>query len=429
MRYKQDDKTMKKNSRKTLKTQNNCRKAIVKAPKSIDGRAIDIEFDCFDRSEHITKSVYETIKMGAVSDVSPESVVSITKELTLEDLFGEELSETFHTTESGDGKYAAFSMEADGMKQLYLMFISKVADTKVPVKVIPIVPSGFELFGYSRRKPFRKASSFDVRPDKDNPGEVYLETMHMKRIIQKYKPGEVWSRSDVKEYFQEIGDWTKKMSPQRKEALEKKDLHKRAELSGRSRNRFDYLKGTCKKCRKIVISDRAYTSIVAEALSRDPDETGGILLGIIDKNTWYVVEATDPGLSTFHNRVHHEMDDKYHNHVYPVISRLYEKDLCLLGLWHRHPGMLNKFSNDDNRTNASYSEAIGKGTLSFLLNFVPNAQITCYYLDSMGTGSYYRPEVRIGDKYFKGTDYLVLADEKTLIARKRQMQREIKDVG
>lgn len=345
---------------------------------------------------------------------------------TLADLFGEELDEKFRHIESGDGMYAGISMEAEGMKQQYLVFISTADNAAVPIKVIPVVPSGIELFGYSKKKPFKKASAFGVKPDKDNPGEVYLETMRMKRIIQKYKPGELWSRSDIKEYIQEIGDWTQQMSPQRKEA---KSLHKRTELIGRSRNRFDYLKGSCKKCRKIVISDRAYTSIIAEALSRDPDETGGILLGIIDKDTWYVVEATDPGLSTFHNRVHHEMDEKYHNHIYPVISRLYEKDLCLLGLWHRHPGTLNTFSGDDNRTNTSYSEAIGNGTLSFLLNFVPDAQLTCYYLDDKGTGSYYKPEVKIGDKYFKGTDYLVLADEKTLIGRKKQMQREIKEVG
>lgn len=196
-----------------------------------------------------------------------------------------------------------------------------------------------------------------------------------------------------------------------------------------ARNRFNELKGSCKNCRKIAISDRAYTSIIAEALSRAPDETGGILLGIIDKDTWYVVEATDPGLSTFHNCVHHEMDEQYLNHIYPVISRLYEKDLWLLGLWHRHPGILNTFSDDDKRTNMNYAEAIGKGCISFLLNFVPDAQLTCYYLDDKGTGSYYKPKVKIGDKYFKGTDYLVLADEKTLIKRKKQMQREIKAVG
>lgn len=411
------------------KMQSNCKKGIVEAPGSTVGTVVDIMVDGFDKVEHITESVCETIKKDSDTASISSFTVPITKDKTLADLFGEELSETFRPNESGDGMYAGISMEADGMKQQYLVFISTTDNAAVPIKVIPVVPSGFELFGYSKKKPFKKASAFGVKLDKDNPDEVYLETMRMKRIIQKYKPSELWSRSDIKEYIQEIGDWTQQMSPQRKEALEKKSLHKRTEVIGRARNRFDYLKGSCKKCREIVISDRAYTSIIAEALSRDPDETGGILLGIIDKDTWYVVEATDPGLSTFHNRVHHEMDEKYHNHVYPVISRLYENDLCLLGLWHRHPGTLNTFSGDDNRTNTSYSEAIGNGTLSFLLNFIPNAQLTCYYLDDKGTGSYYKPEVKIGDKYFKGTDYLVLADEKTLIARKRQMQREIKEVG
>ena len=56
---------------------------------------------------------------------------------------------------------------------------------------------------------------------------------------------------------------------------------------------------------------------------------------------WYVVESTDPGLNTSHTTVHHEMDQQYHNHIYPVISRVYEKDLLLLGLWHRHPGSFN----------------------------------------------------------------------------------------
>ena len=411
------------------KMQGNCKKVIVEAPGSAVGTVIDIMVDGFEKVERITESVCEKIKKETEAIGTPNDFVPVTKESTLANLFGEELSETFRRTESGNGMYAGISIEADGIKQQFLVFISTAEDAAVPVKVIPVVPSGVELFGYSKKKPFKMASAYDVRPDKDNPGEVYLETSHMRSIIQKYKPGEIWSRSDIKEYFKEIGDWTKKMSPLRKEALEKKSLHKRTELSGRSKNRFDYVKGSCKKCRKIVISDRAYTSIIAEALSRDPDETGGILLGIMDNDIWYVVEATDPGLSTFHNRVHHEMDEKYHNHIYPVISRLYEKDLCLLGLWHRHPGTLITFSGDDNRTNTSYSEAIGNGALSFLLNFIPDAQLTCYYLDDKGTGSYYKPEVKIGDKYFKGTDYLVLADEKTLIERKKQMQREIKEVG
>ena len=405
---------------------NGFRKAIVKAPEHAAGTVVDIVVDGVDKVERLAGNT-RTALLPYGSNATPEKPTSeLEKEKTLADLFGEELSETFHRTESGDGMYAAVSYEAEGIKQQYLILIATDEKAAESVKVIPVVPSGYELFGYSKKKPFKKASTYGVKSDKDNPGEVFLDTMRMRRIVQRYKTGEVWTKGDVKEYIQEIADWTQQMSPQRKEALERRSTLKGSENALRSRNRFEYASGSCKRCRKIVISDRAYTSIIAEALSRDPDETGGILLGIVDKDVWYVVEATDPGLSTFHNRVHHEMDDKYHNHVYPVISRLYENDLCLLGLWHRHPGTLNTFSGDDNRTNASYSDAIGNGTLSFLLNFVPDGQLTCYYLDGKGSGSYYKPEVRIGDKYFKGTDYLGLADVKTLIARKKQMQQEIK---
>lgn len=405
---------------------NGLRKAIVKAPEHSAGTVVDIVVEGMDKVENLADNTRAALLSHGSNAASGEPVAPSEKEKTLADLFGEELSETFHRTESGDGMYAAVSYEAEGIKQQYLILIATDEKATVPIKVIPVVPSGYELFGYSKKKPFKKASTYGVRSDKDNPGEVFLDTMRMRRIVQRYKTGEVWSKGDVKEYIQEIADWTQQMSPQRKEALERSNTLKSAGSETRSRKRFEYVSGSCKKCRKIVISDRAYTSIIAEALSRDPDETGGILLGIVDKDIWYVVEATDPGLSTFHDRVHHEMDEKYHNHVYPVISRLYENDLCLLGLWHRHPGTLNTFSGDDNRTNSSYSDAIGNGTLSFLLNFVPDGQLTCYYLDGKGAGSYYKPEVRIGDRYFKGTDYLVLANEKTLLARKKQMQQEIK---
>ena len=188
---------------------------------------------------------------------------------------------------------------------------------------------------------------------------------------------------------------------------------------------FQYAKGRTKHCKKIVISDRAYTAMLAEALSRDPLETGGILLGQYKNGIWYVVESTDPGIQTIHTLVHHETDEQYHNHIYPVLSRLYEKDLFLLGIWHRHPGDLNTFSQDDNYTNVEYAKVIGNGMISFILNFVLNPKLTCYYLDQNGTGAYYKPQVLIGDQYFKITDYLKLASEKTLLARKQQMQEEI----
>ena len=85
------------------------------------------------------------------------------------------------------------------------------------------------------------------------------------------------------------------------------------------------------------------------------------------------------------------------------------------------------FSQDDNRANDAYAKAIGNGTLSFLLNFVPEARLTCYYLDREGTGEYFTPKVEIGDAYFCGTDYLELADGETLKMRKAQMQADVQN--
>ncbi len=189
--------------------------------------------------------------------------------------------------------------------------------------------------------------------------------------------------------------------------------------------RFSYSNKKCKACKRVVISDRAFISIMAEAISRDPVETGGVLFGAVSGDTMYVVEATDPGKNAFHSTVHLEMNTEYLNHVFPVISRLYKHDLDLLGLWHRHPGDFNRFSEDDDATNARYAEAIGGGTLSILLNFTPDGKLTVYYYDASGTGQYFMPQVDIGDSFFAGTDFLKLADTETLYKRKRQLQEEI----
>ena len=138
-----------------------------------------------------------------------------------------------------------------------------------------------------------------------------------------------------------------------------------------------------------------------------------------------MVEATDPGMDTIHTHSHHEMDQDYHNHIYPVLSRLYKHDLHLLGLWHRHPGSLDTFSHDDNMTNRAFSKAIGNGTLSFLVNFDPDFRLTCYYMDNEGSGEYFKLPVSIGDKHFKGTDLLALTDDQTLWERRAQLREEI----
>ena len=45
--------------------------------------------------------------------------------------------------------------------------------------------------------------------------------------------------------------------------------------------------------KKVVLSKRAYLSMLAEVYERVETETGGILLGHRDGETWYVLESVD----------------------------------------------------------------------------------------------------------------------------------------
>lgn len=337
--------------------------------------------------------------------------------LALED----ELDTEFEENETN--YYSNVSIKAEGIEQTYIILVDKNRKADMPVKVIPLIPSGRQILRYKDEINVFRANLYGVSNDKDNPGEVYLSTLRMNRIVDKYRQGDLLTIDDIKDYVQEIADWTTKMTFYRDRAVKKIQMEK----EHNQLHEYDYANGVSKHCKRVVISDRAYASIVAESLSRDPLETGGILLGHYRNDTWYVVESTDPGIDTSHTTVHHEMDQKYHNHIYPVISRLYEEVLLLLGLWHRHPGSYNKFSSDDNRTNTEYAKVIEKGALSFLINFVPEAQLTCYYLDYCDTGAYFQPKVEIGDKYFEETDFLKVASMDTLLNRRKQMKAELRD--
>ena len=182
------------------------------------------------------------------------------------------------------------------------------------------------------------------------------------------------------------------------------------------------------KCQMVVFSNKAYNAIIRESFDKDPVETGGILLGhILDNGVWIVMEVLPPGIKCIFERAYFEYDDAFVNYLAQSVANQYKIPLELLGLWHRHPGSLNTFSMDDNNTNTEYAKAVGNGAISFLLNFVPGAELTCYYLDQNGTKAYYKPKVFIGDKHFEGTNFLDIASEKTLLARKNQMKRELNE--
>ena len=133
------------------------------------------------------------------------------------------------------------------------------------------------------------------------------------------------------------------------------------------------------KCKRVVISPKAYRSMIHEVDARKPLETGGYLYGQMDdRGRWYVIEATcakensiltEEGATLYLDRE----DDHF--------SQLYGKPIQLLGMWHSHPNYMNVFSIKDDETNYSFAKEVGNGTLSFIITTFPKNKLTCYYLN------------------------------------------------
>lgn len=132
---------------------------------------------------------------------------------------------------------------------------------------------------------------------------------------------------------------------------------------------------------RVVFSNRAYASVLAETTEKIKTETGGLFLGTIQADTWYIIEAIDPGPKSIFEVAYFEYDQKYTQHLINKIANLYDKQLTLIGLWHRHPGSFDQFSSTDNGTNAKYASMRKEGAISALVNIDPNFRITMYQVE------------------------------------------------
>lgn len=133
---------------------------------------------------------------------------------------------------------------------------------------------------------------------------------------------------------------------------------------------------------KVVFSNRAYSSILAETTEKIKTETGGLFLGKVIDDTWYVVEAIDPGPKSIFEVAYFEYDQKYTQHLINKIANLYNEKLELIGLWHRHPGSFDQFSSTDDGTNAKYASMRKCGAISALVNVDPKFRLTVYHVNS-----------------------------------------------
>lgn len=131
---------------------------------------------------------------------------------------------------------------------------------------------------------------------------------------------------------------------------------------------------------KVIFSDRAYASILAETTEKIKTETGGLFLGAVDHDQWYVIEAIDPGPKSIFQVAYFEYDQTYTQHLINKIANLYDAQLSLIGLWHRHPGSFDQFSSTDDGTNSKYAKMRSEGAISALVNIDPTFRLTPYHV-------------------------------------------------
>lgn len=130
----------------------------------------------------------------------------------------------------------------------------------------------------------------------------------------------------------------------------------------------------------VIFSERARAAIVAETFEQHPNETGGILLGHCLEGVWHVIEAIDPGPAARFSPVTFEYDTAYVNHLARKVAGSYERPLRLIGLWHRHPGSNDRFSEEDDLTNRRYAVQCPDGAISCLVNLDPLFRISAYHV-------------------------------------------------
>ncbi len=133
--------------------------------------------------------------------------------------------------------------------------------------------------------------------------------------------------------------------------------------------------------KRVILSQRAYLSMLAEVYERVETETGGIFLGHRDGDTWYVLESIEPGPKSVFTPTYFEYDDAYVTYRANKIQRLYKCSIDLLGLWHRHPSLMKTFSSTDDGTNKTYSDMLG-GAISGIVTLGNGFEITMYYVPS-----------------------------------------------
>lgn len=316
-------------------------------------------------------------------------------------------------------------------------FPKRTETGEIPITVYLVLPNAEEI-----KKKFKITTIPCVRVDKT--GAEYLEFSNMENDYSDYRSGCYSNELLVEKTIKNIQDWVSYITRcvvNSKTRQSKKNvsilsfffghssIDNQEENFGDRRSRSKYIDARSsvsnevnERCKKVVLSDRAYNQIFSETYSKIRTETGGLLLGHFENGVWYVVEASDPGINATFTTSYHEGDDAYENHICGVISRMYKYPLVFLGMWHRHPGSMDVFSGTDDQTNYKYAASAGNGCISALINIDPDFRITFYYAEQgsrVNSVYYTKVDVEVGDDKFENPEILKLASSNEILQRTR----------
>jgi integrative and conjugative element protein (TIGR02256 family) len=128
----------------------------------------------------------------------------------------------------------------------------------------------------------------------------------------------------------------------------------------------------------ILIPQRCIELMLKELLSYYPNEFGGVLIGIRDKEKTIVVDFVTPTKFSI-SRKKFVRDNNYLNEELERIYKMSKGKLEYIGEWHSHPEGNTKFSNDDKITMLKIATDLNVGfNFPFLIIFSLNKKTYDY---------------------------------------------------
>lgn len=138
---------------------------------------------------------------------------------------------------------------------------------------------------------------------------------------------------------------------------------------------------------KIEIYKRAFETMTFEIDNSGQNETGGILLGILETNKVVIKETVDGGFDAISTETSFTYDCKYVEHVATRLIQLYNPPLKLVGVWHKHNSFhINPFSEDDLKLHKKIADLVNEGAVSVLFQKkdLSEYEMNVFHIDGNG---------------------------------------------